>query len=101
MNQREKKMLAILKKIKSEYYMGTLDSNTITERGYKPFKLKVLKADLPMYLESDEEIIQMNLRLSACKEKILFLESIIKTISMRGYQIKTAVDWIKFKNGSL
>ena len=33
------------------------------------------------------------------KEKIEFLESVIRTINNRGFQIKNAIDWEKFKVG--
>ena len=33
------------------------------------------------------------------REKIDFLESVIKTINIRGFHIKNAIDWEKFKVG--
>ena len=33
------------------------------------------------------------------QEKINYVESIIKMINNRGFQIKSAIDWIKFKHG--
>jgi hypothetical protein len=34
------------------------------------------------------------------KEKVDFVESIIKSLTTRGYQIKSAIDWEKFKVGA-
>jgi len=41
---------------KWEYYGGKSDANVYVT---KPFDLKVLKSDLSIYIESDEEIIQI------------------------------------------
>ena len=41
----------------------------------------------------------MSLKIGFQQEKIEFLDSILKTLNNRGYNIKTAVDWIKFTNG--
>ena len=60
----------------------------------------ILKADIPMYIDADEDIIRMNLKIGLQMEKIELLESIIKTIMNRGYLIKTAVDWTKFTMGA-
>jgi len=59
----------------------------------------ILKADLPMYMEADKDIIELNLRIGYQLEKIELLENIIKTISNRGFQIKNAIDWNKFIQG--
>ena len=33
------------------------------------------------------------------QEKINYVEAVIKMINNRGFQIKSAIDWIKFKHG--
>ena len=45
----------VLYRKKWEYYSGKADPQTYRE---KPFDLKVLKQDIPTYLESDEELIK-------------------------------------------
>jgi hypothetical protein len=89
----------ILKKQKQEYYMGTLDQETLREKGWRPFRIRVLKQDLATYTDADEEIIQHTLKMAVLKEKIEILDSIIRTVGNRGFQIKSAIDFIKFKNG--
>ena len=53
---------------KWEYYGGKADAKVYET---KPFDLKVLKSDLSVYIESDEEII-------AIENKIVYLETVIK-----------------------
>ena len=58
-----------------------------------------LKSDIQMYIDSDKDIIDSNLKVAYCKEKVDFLEAIIRTLNLRSYQINNAINWEKFKVG--
>jgi len=85
---------------KFEYYAGTIDHDTLKMYGWEPNGLKILRADIPMYMESDQEYKTLLLKLEMQKEKVEFLESIIKSLPARGYQISQAIAWEKFKVGA-
>ncbi len=89
-----------LYRTKFEYYNGVLSHDELKENGWEPFSLKVLKSDLHIYLDSDKDLMAFQLKLEMQKEKIDFLENIIKSLNSRGYQIKSAIDWEKFKVGA-
>lgn len=89
-----------LYRVKHEYYNGILSSDELQERGWEPFALKVLKADLSVYMDGDEDLQLITSKINIQEEKISFLESAIKSLSTRGYQIKSAIDWEKFKVGA-
>ncbi len=89
----------VLKKDKHDYLSGIMAEEDLNERGWEPNPLRILKTDIPMYIESDKDIVNHNLKIAYAKEKVEFLESIVKSLNVRGYQIKTAVDWEKFKVG--
>ena len=59
----------------------------------------ILKAEMPMYMDADHDIINLNLRIGMQNEKIDFLDSVIKTIINRGFLIRSAIDWTKFTMG--
>jgi len=86
--------------LKFEYFMGTLDRETLEEREWKPNPRAILKSDIPMHIESDQDIINLTLKISYQKEKSTVLESIIKIISERGWQVRNYIDWQRFKNGT-
>ena len=88
-----------LYKEKYEYYMGIMDEGELRVNGWEPFTLKVLKADLAIYMEADQDITNFSHKLSLQKEKINFLEALIKNLNNRGFLIKNAIDWNKFTNG--
>lgn len=88
-----------LHKTKFEYYNGILSHDELKQNGWEPFSLKVLKSDLHIYLDSDKDVCNAQLKLDYQKEKIDYLESIIKALNNRNFQIKNAIDWAKFMNG--
>lgn len=88
-----------LYKLKYQYYQGILSDEEYKELGWEPFQLKVLKQDIPVYIEGDADIININLRIGLQSEKVSYVESIIKSLANRGYQIKNVIEWEKFKVG--
>jgi hypothetical protein len=52
-----------------------------------------------MHIDSDSDIIKSTLRIAVQQEKVDVLESIIKSLNGRGYNIKAAIDYEKFKTG--
>jgi|LauGreDrversion2_6_1035139.scaffolds.fasta_scaffold217511_1 hypothetical protein len=88
-----------LKLLKIDYYRGVLPEEDLRANGWQPFRLSVLKSDLSLYLDADQDVIKINLRISVQQEKVDTLEAIIKSISNRGYLIKSAIDFEKFKVG--
>lgn len=88
-----------LKLEKFEFYTQGPTKETVEKGWQLPPVGKVLKADANTYVDADKDIVNLALKIGIQHEKIELLESIIKTISNRGFQIKTALDWIKFTNG--
>lgn len=90
----------ILYKLKGEWYRGELDDEELKQHGWKPQPLKILRADVPQYLEADPEIIKLSLKIGLQEEIVAYLESIIKHISNRNFLLKTIVDWERFRTGA-
>jgi len=82
-----------------EYYLGELDQDELDQLGRPQFYKKLLKNEVDTYIESDDMMIESNLRLGMQEEKVSYLEAIIKIINNRGFQIKSAIDWAKFTTG--
>jgi hypothetical protein len=85
-------------KEKREYYSGEADAKVYAE---KPFGTSIKTAEkMRTYLESDEDIINIEAKIKYVEQGLYFLDSVMKMISNRGFQIKSAIDWEKFINGS-
>lgn len=91
--------LAKTVKVKWEYYTGKMSDEELRERGLEPFQLKVLRQDIDIYLDSDEDIIKARQRVQFQKEKISLLEEVIKELNSRHWKIRNAIEWRRFTNG--
>ena len=87
----------VLYRKKWEYYSGKADPKVYQE---KPFDLKILKQDLPTYLESDEELIKAKHTVDYHNAMCDYAERVCKSVNNRGFQIKNAIDWKRFLEGS-
>lgn len=88
-----------LLKLKWEYYNGKIDQETLNRMGWDPFPLKILKQDVEMYIEADDEVIAMNSKVVFQKEKVDYLESVLKGLNNRQFHIRDAINWRKFVSG--
>lgn len=98
-----KKLEADMKQLKLdklEFYVDGPTEEHI-EKGWKlPPKGRILKSDAGQYVDADSDIIALNLKLAYQQEKLELLADIIKTISNRGFHIKSAIEWERFKVGA-
>jgi hypothetical protein len=84
---------------KYEYYHGRLSDEELQQLNWEPFMKRLMKNEVDLYLESDKDIIQTNMRIVNQKEKLDMLEEILKNLNQRNFQIKNAIDWKKFTQG--
>lgn len=99
---RMRKYKAELKKLefaKYEYYTGTMTEAELKSRGWKPNPLKILRTDVNKYVECDEEIIKLSLKVDYHMQTANYLEDIIKQINSRNFMIRAAIDFAKFQAG--
>ena len=86
----------VLKKEKWQYYTGKASPEVYQE---KPFDFKVIKSDLGIYFDGDEDLIKCVAKIDYYQIMIDYLESILKVILNRTYQIKNAIEWQRFTRG--
>lgn len=73
-----------------EYYSGKAEH---------PFEIKLLKQDIPMYVESDERY-QNNLnKIKYYTNIVSFLKEVLSSINSRSFIIKNSIEFKKFING--
>ena len=81
---------------KWEYYTGKSPPEVYQE---KPFDLKILKADVSMYIESDSEYQEIGQKEEYIKQMVEYTERILKEINNRNWNIRNAIEWKKFLHG--
>lgn len=91
--------LKVLKRDKYEFYtMGPTKEQK--DLGWElPARGMVLKQDINIYMDADRDIVALSLRIGMQQEKIEVLDSIVRSVMNRGYQLKTTLDFLKFTMG--
>lgn len=80
-----------------EYFTGKSDPEIYQEN---PFPKKIRdKENLQGYLDSDDKLSQISLKVEYYETMLCYLDSILKQIFQRNYQIKNAIDFQKFISG--
>lgn len=88
----------LLVREKWEYYTGKADASVYQE---KPFDLKVLKADVHIYIDSDEELQKADQKVAYLNVVVKYLEQVLRSINNRTFLIKNAIEWKKFTSGAI
>jgi len=79
------------------YYKGKAPSSVYKEL---PFDLKLTtKEEISMFIDADEDIRKVQYKIAYIEQTLAFLESVLRQINNRTFQIKNAIEWEKFKNG--
>lgn len=81
---------------KREYYLGQADAQVYKE---KPFDLKVLRQDVDIYIDSDNDIIDSLKRIEVQKQKVNYLEATLKQITNMNWNIRNTIEFMKFLHG--
>jgi hypothetical protein len=82
---------------KYEYFTGKADPEVYIDN---PFPKKIRdKETLQGYLDSDEKLSNVSLKIEYYETLLNYIESILKVIQNRTYQIKNAIEFIKFQAG--
>ena len=89
-----------LYRVKWEYFTGKIDQETLNQYSWEPFQLNILKADIDKYLDADTDLSILRMKVSFSKEKVSYLESVVKIINNRQWNIRSAIDWRKFVSGA-
>jgi hypothetical protein len=80
-----------------EYYSGKADPEVYQKN---PFGKKIRDKDtMTKYLDADEKLKEVNLKIDYYETLLNYCESILKQINNRTYQIKNAIEWQKFIAG--
>jgi hypothetical protein len=80
-----------------EYFSGKADPEVYVEN---PFPKKIRdKETMQKYLDADDKLSTVSLKVEYYDTMLNYLESILKVIQNRTYQIKNAIEFIRFQSG--
>ena len=80
-----------------EYYSGKADPDVYIEN---PFPKKIRDKDtMQKYLDADEKLSGLSLKIEYYETMMRYLEEILKQVTNRTYQIKNAIEFMRFSSG--
>ena len=80
-----------------EYFSGKADPDVYIQN---PFPKKIRDNDtMTKYLDADEKLSNASLKIEYYDTMLTYLESILKVIQNRTYQIKNAIEFMRFNAG--
>jgi hypothetical protein len=77
-----------------------MDSEELKEHGWPPQSLRLLKSDIPTYIDADKDVVDASLKMGVQEAKVEYLESIIKQINNRNFILSNIINWEKFRTGA-
>jgi len=81
-----------------EFYSGKADPDVYIEN---PFPKKIRDKDtLQKYLDADEKLSGVSLKIDYYEVMLRYIEEILKQITNRTYQIKNSIDFMRFTSGA-
>lgn len=84
-----------------KYYRGEADRVDLQEMGNKSqFLGKAMGKEFEMLVETDELLEKQVLKVAVQEEKVEFLKSVIAEINRRSFEIKNAIEFIKWTQGA-
>jgi hypothetical protein len=89
------------RKIKEEYYNGSLSQEELEEYGWEPFLLNIkTKQGIERYIDSDKDLIRLLEKKMHHEECISVCESILQELKSRTYQLRDYISWERFIGGN-
>ena len=80
-----------------EYFSGKADPEVYQK---DPFGKKIRDKDtMQKYLDADEKLSNSSLKIEYYDTMLTYIESILKVIQNRTYQIKNAIEFMRFQSG--
>ena len=80
-----------------EYYSGKADPDVYVTN---PFPKKIRDKDtMQKYLDADERLSTVSLKIEYYDTMLKYIEEILKQITNRTYQIKNAIEFMRFTSG--
>lgn len=90
-----------LRKVKEEYYNGSLSQEELEQYGWEPFLLNLkTKQGIERYIDSDQQLVRLLEKKMYHDEAVSACESILQELKSRTFQLRDFISWEKFIGGN-
>jgi len=91
-----------MRRKKFKYYRGEMSKLELDEEGWEQWQgTKPLKNEMDEFLSFDSDLIELQDKIEYFKTVLYQLEQIIRSLNSRTWDIKNAIEWLKWSNGSI
>lgn len=81
------------------YYTGRMSEEDLKKNNWEPFELSIIKQDVDRFIDADRQYADMLVKINQQREKVNYIENVVKIMSNRAWNIKSAIEWNKFTQG--
>jgi hypothetical protein len=93
---KRKRLLFVL----NEYFSGNFNNPTdLSEIKREPCLTKILRAERPMHIEADIDMLKIENSINMEKEIVGAVEEILKSLHSRSFQLSNAIKWRQIELG--
>jgi|TARA_B100001093_G_scaffold264395_1_gene252811 hypothetical protein len=86
---------------KTKYYTGKMSEDEILSKGWEIEGTKILKADLNIWVDDDDEMIKSKKQLLLLKQIITLIDKTLDIlIDQKKWTVKNYIDWKKWLEGN-
>jgi hypothetical protein len=90
------------RRLKYRYYRGEMSRDELDAAGWYQFQgNKPLKNEMDEFLQCDKDLIELQDKIEYHKTVVYTLEQIVRSINSRSWDIKSAIEWVRFTNGGI
>ena len=77
------------------YYTGKMSQEELDDLGWDSFDLTVLKTDVDRFINADDDVIHLQHKVALIKEKVSYLDGVMRAINNLNWNIRSAIDWMR------
>jgi hypothetical protein len=91
---------AKMKRIKWEWYTGDLNNiDDLKTYNLEPWAKKILRQDIPIYIDSDNDLNNILMKKVIHQEIVDFCASVLKELNNRTFQLNNIIKWEVYTRG--
>lgn len=91
--------LSQLRRWKRDYFLGEIPPDELAEKGIPVFARRLVKAEVDTYVDTDSDVVALLERIAVVQTKVDLLNLCVKSINDRQWNIRNAIEFLKWKHG--
>lgn len=91
--------LSQLRRWKRDYFLGEIPVEELVEKGIPVFARRLVKSEVDAYIDTDSEVIALLEKIAVVQTKVDLLNLFVKSINDRQWNIRNAIEFLKWKSG--